>query len=390
MTVTELSNFDKKCTGCSACANVCPVNAIQMNENKEGFFYPFVDSSRCISCERCLGVCVVNTENLPKDNFIKCYSYQGPDEVRKISSSGGAFYALAQAVLEQNGVVHGAAYNSKLIGVNHCSTEDVPLENLLRSKYVQSQIDMDYRKVRTELDTGRCVLFAGTPCQVYGLKKYLKKDYENLITMDFVCHGVPSPGFFRSMVLEYGKSECATVTDVTFREKDFGWRTQVIKFYFSNGNIKTFRSKNYFYYYYFLRNMTIRKSCFFCHMPENHCSDITVMDYWHTKSDDGKGLSACVTNTEKGDAVLRDACAGALNEIQVESLANCFIPHDTIGAYRRYYHMRNRFMSHYTHCGIKLLLHRYDFLYRTTISFLGFLASIAGNTKKHIKKLRSK
>ena len=201
MTVTELSNFDKKCTGCSACANVCPVNAIQMNENKEGFFYPFVDRSRCISCERCLGVCVVNTEKLPKVNFIKCYSYQGPDEVRKISSSGGVFYALAQTVLEQNGVVHGAAYNSKLIGVNHCSTEDVPLENLLRSKYVQSQIDMDYRKVRTELDTGRCVLFAGTPCQIYGLKKYLKKDYENLITMDFVCHGVPSPGFLRSMVL---------------------------------------------------------------------------------------------------------------------------------------------------------------------------------------------
>ena len=190
-------DIGKKCCGCNSCAQSCPKQCISMSEDNEGFLYPSVDTNLCVECHLCEKVCPVL--NISSGQYpISCYAAKSPDEqIRKESSSGGIFSLLAQKIIENDGVVFGAAFNKKW-EVVHCYTETLEGLNSLRgSKYVQSKIGNAYEQVKTFLKNGRLVLFSGTPCQIAGLKTFLRKDYENLITLDFVCHGVPSPGVFR-------------------------------------------------------------------------------------------------------------------------------------------------------------------------------------------------
>lgn len=190
-------DIGKKCCGCNSCAQSCPKQCISMSEDNEGFLYPSVDTNLCVECHLCEKVCPVL--NISSGQYpISCYAAKSPDEqIRKESSSGGIFSLLAQKIIENDGVVFGAAFNKKW-EVVHCYTETLEGLNSLRgSKYVQSKIGNAYEQVKTFLKNGRLVLFSGTPCQIAGLKTFLRKDYENLITLDFVCHGVPSPGVLR-------------------------------------------------------------------------------------------------------------------------------------------------------------------------------------------------
>ncbi len=349
MTITEQPNFLEKCTGCMACYNSCPKKAIQMVMDTEGFYYPTIKQELCIHCGCCVKVCGIkspcHTEELKREQ----YSFQGEALIRKNSSSGGAFYYLAQEVLKRGGIVFGAIFDNSNKEVCHDSTNNIELERIMRSKYVQSRIGETFCEVEECLKKNREVLFCGTPCQIEGLKLFLKNDYSRLITVDFVCHGVPSPGLFFDMLTDYEKQEKAHIKEVTFREKKLGWRKQVIRFYFENGSVIQETSANYYYYYLFLHNVSLRKSCYGCERPCRHISDITLFDYWAIKGDDDLGVSAVCVNTDKGREIFSTINGkGNLEKISEKvKLGPVFIPHSEQNLYKKRIKYRKQFFKYY-------------------------------------------
>lgn len=210
---------------------------------------------------------------------------------------------LADNVMKRGGLVFGAYFDKVTQSVIHSDSDRVGLPKLLRSKYVQSQIGDSYSRVEKSLAEGRMVLFCGTPCQIKGLYSFLRHDYENLITVDFVCHGVPSPLFFSEMLSEYKRMENAeAVNDVVFRDKENGWRNQTIRIQLDNGTVHSSVSGEHPYYQAFLLNLCLRKSCYRCLYSDNHQSDMTLADHWGISSeeDDDKGFSLVSINTEIG------------------------------------------------------------------------------------------
>ena len=209
------------CTGCFACANVCPKDAICLTSNFEGFYYPHIDNDKCVNCGLCDKVCPVL---FPVQTYTMKRAYFGwtnDDTIRKDSSSGGLFYIMATQVLKENGTVYGASFNYDGIVRLEChSTQDVSLKELMKSKYVQSYIGFAYRDIKRDLKLGLKVLFCGTPCQVAGLKSFLGMEYKNLILIDFVCHGVPSMDLLQKH-LEY--LNIKNVVEINFRPKNIGW-----------------------------------------------------------------------------------------------------------------------------------------------------------------------
>ncbi len=379
--------FIEKCTGCFACANSCPSDAIRMVWDAEGFYYPIVDSEKCTKCGKCTRVCAVSSDiNVPKAER-NTYSYLGTDEIRCKSSSGGLFYSLANAVINEGGAVFGAYFDKQSKLVKHDSTDNVSLDELMRSKYVQSEIGNTYSQVKRILIQGRNVLFCGTPCQVFGLKSYLGKDYDNLLTVDFCCHGVPSSRFFQDMLLALEKKNKSKIVDVTFREKDFGWRKQAVKFYFDNGETERYVSKEFYYYKFFLRNITLRHSCFSCQFPANHYSDISIMDYWQIRNDDDKGVSACTANTDKGEKLLHAACGEGLSSVDYKSISSCMIPHTNIKDYKRYYSMRNSYLAYYAKNGFENTINKLNPRYHRIISAKDKISIAGGTVKLKLKKL---
>ena len=360
MNVTNLEGYKERCTGCFACFNACPKDAINMSLDDEGFFYPNIDNKSCIECGHCVDVCSI------KHMAPVCYSIvdaevisvQAEDAIREKSSSGGVFYYFAKSILDRDGVVYGAAYDKDSKLVCHTSTDETELAQIMRSKYVQSNINSTFREIRSNLQYGREVLFCGTPCQVRGLYNFLNKEWDNLLTMDFVCHGVPSSGFFKDMVEAHEREEGSLIRDITFREKDKGWRTQVIKFYYDNEKVLTNTSNYYYYYYLFLHNASLRRSCYACPNPENHCADITVWDDWNIEGDDNKGTSAILLNTPKA-IIHYEKVKDHFLEIRtqkIERYKSAFINHDKVKSYQRCLTDRERFFTYYKKNGYEKTL----------------------------------
>lgn len=296
------------CTGCMACKNACPRNAIQIKEDeKTGFLYPKINKEYCINCGICKRVCPVENKLEENSNQIEVYACKNKDEkIRMQSSSGGIFTLIANYILDNKGIVFGAKFNDKF-EVEHDYTESKEgLEKFRCSKYLQSKIGDSYKKVKKFLDEERKVLFTGTPCQVEGLLAYLGKDYENLFTQDIICHGVPSPKIWRKY-LEYKKSyNKEEIKKVNFRRKDIkGWSLYYISFNFKE------REENIFYVddpymKLFLKNFDLRDTCYNCNFKkEKRKSDITVADFWginnvRPEMNDEKGTSAIIINSQKG------------------------------------------------------------------------------------------
>lgn len=366
--------------------NSCPTHAIEMIKNKEGFYYPVINDELCVKCGKCEKVCSAISQPELTVNAPKAYSFQADDSIRDKSSSGGFFYCLATYVMKQGGTVFGARFNPQTKEVEHTSTNVVSLDELLRSKYVQSRIGDTFLSVQHELKIGKLVLFAGTPCQIYGLKAFLKKDYDNLITMDFVCHGVPSSEYFRDWLMSLEKENESEIVDVTFREKDNGWRKQVIKVYFANKTQKTMKSSSYYYYNYFLQSVTLRKSCFHCAFPENHYSDITVKDYWEIVDDDNRGVSAITINTNKGEQIVSSFVGEEFKLIPFSSISNGFIRHDKINSYRRYKRIREFYMSKYAKHGFEKTVKKYNWITDLTLQIIGTIRTCGGKIKILVKR----
>lgn len=301
MNVTQIDNF-VKCTGCFACCEKCPTKAIDMELDSEGFYFPKVNDETCVDCGVCIKTCPIISDkkliNKPLDIFS---AYATDIDIRMKSSSGGIFSLLANKVLSEHGVVYGAAFDKALKEVCHTSTDVTSLYDIMRSKYVQSRIGHVFNDVESNLKAGRTVLFTGTPCQIKGLMSFLDEEYTNLLTIDFMCHGVPSTGLFKDVISYYERAENSEVIDFTFREKDRGWRDQITKIYLANGKVLSNKSSYYYYYYYmFLKNYTVRKACLDCSCYNTHESDITLADNWSIIDDDNKGVSLILINTEKG------------------------------------------------------------------------------------------
>lgn len=297
------------CCGCSACVQRCPKQCITMQEDNEGFFYPIVDETSCIECRLCETVCPVLNQ-VGERKPMTCYAAKNIDDaVRFKSSSGGVFMPLAVTVIEKGGVVFGACYNY-LWEVEHVAVTKVEELDVLRgSKYVQSKIGGTFKEVEAYLKDGRDVLFSGTPCQVAGLKKYLRKDFDNLITIDVVCHGVPSPMVWRDYISQLPTDK---ITEICMKDKSTGWRNYSFSLRDKDNNTILSEKASYNKYLLaFIRNLTVRPSCFVCPAKAGKsCSDITLADLWGIEKiipemDDNMGASFVCCNTEKGDRMLK-------------------------------------------------------------------------------------
>lgn len=296
------------CNGCMACVNVCSHDALRWTYDQEGFGYPDVIEERCTDCGRCEKICPVLSpfkKQMDKQQVYACWS--GNQQLRMKSSSGGFFSELALAVLSQHGVVVGAAFN-KDWQVHHVLVENkTDLFKIRGSKYVQSQIGFVYRKVKEILDEGRLLLFSGTPCQIAGLYAFLNKTYDNLITVDLVCHGVPSPRIFRQYVAYMEYKLKTTITELSFRDKRYSWR-------FFNMRMRLKNRKTYIGAYFsdpflrgFLRDYFLRPACHTCQFTSTQrMGDVSMADYWGYKSrrffdkNLRYGVSMIIVNNEKG------------------------------------------------------------------------------------------
>jgi len=305
----ELDVINKKqCTGCMACKNACPKNAIIIEEDSlSGFLYPKTDKELCINCNICTKVCPIKNKLSENPNEIKVYACKNKnDEIRMKSSSGGIFTLIANYILEQNGIVFGAGFNENFEVIHTWTDSEEGLEKFRGSKYLQSQIGNAYQEVKSFLLEGRKVLFTGTPCQVEGLLSYLRKDYENLYTQDIICHGVPSPKVWRKF-LEYKKKIHNEVPlKINFRKKEIaGWNSYHTSFTYSHFEENTHHADDS-YMKFFLRNFDLRDTCYDCNFKKlKRKSDITVADFWGINNvrpeiNDEKGTSSVLINSEKG------------------------------------------------------------------------------------------
>lgn len=293
------------CTGCGACAGVCGKSCIDLLPDDDGFLYPVIDQARCVSCHLCEKACpVINHPG--KVNAEKTFSaYANDSSIRRTSSSGGVFYLLAEHILRNHGVVFGAAFNPDLIVEHTCITEIRDLPKLQMSKYVQSRSHDVYLSVKQYLAEGRSVLFTGTPCQIAGLKGYLKKDYDHLYTQDIICHGVPSPLLWESHKQYIKNSMGITLTNVEFRNKTKGWRNYDIN-YIDRQKSHLISHDDDDYMKIYFSKICLRPSCYRCAFKgENRASDLTLGDFWGVEKvmpemDDNKGTSIVFCNTEKG------------------------------------------------------------------------------------------
>lgn len=312
------------CCGCAACVQICPHNCISFEEDEYGFNYPLINKSNCVDCGLCEKVCPVLNKS-EKRKPLKVYAAKNlNDEIRLKSSSGGIFSLLAEFVIKQGGVVFGARFDDDW-EVEHACTETIEgIDSFRGSKYVQSRIGNTYVQVRDFLLKGRKVLYTGTPCQIAGLKKYLRRDYQNLLTVDIVCHGVPSPLIWRTYLREViGVSNSQPCKDVingiSFRDKSSGWKNYNVLIQGNEDiNEQSNSSKRIFlhesaqdnlYMQLFLHDYILRPSCFNCPAKSGtNGSDLTIADYWgisriHSEFDDNKGTSLVLIYTNLGEQV---------------------------------------------------------------------------------------
>ena len=335
----EITNRDN-CCGCEACVQTCPRHCVRMEEDNEGFNYPKTDKSLCINCGLCESVCPMASHHEERAP-LACFAAKNlNDEERFLSSSGGVFIRLAKQVLSKGGVVFGALFNEKWEVIHSYTENPNELIRFMGSKYVQSRIGTSYLKVELFLKAGREVLFSGTPCQIAGLKSFLKREYDNLITIDVVCHGVPSPGIFRwylyEEILKTINGRCKKRNNITniynipdknilsyiknveiksirFRDKNKGWKRYGISINFSiidgNGKSNLIKRSIVFnkdlYMKGYLKNVYLRPSCYNCKF---RCfkseSDVTLGDFWgighyFPQFDDDKGTSIMFIHTSK-------------------------------------------------------------------------------------------
>lgn len=306
--------ISEKCTGCSACAEVCPKKCIAMTPDSEGFLRPTIEGKICVDCGLCRKICPVNNPIQNDEKKPDAFAVKHRDEkIRTASSSGGAFSALAKQILTQGGAVIGAGFDEAHMVIHKVCTNESDLDELRRSKYVQSDIHGVFWETKKLLKNGKRVLFCGTPCQVDGLKAYLGKEYSGLYTVDFICHGVPSPTAWKKY-LEFREKEASAVANrVSFRSKIVGWKNYALEINFQDGKKYTGVVGTDFYLRSFIMDMDLRPSCYQCQFKQLHRqADVTLADFWGVDRmqfdwNDNRGVSLVMIHSEKGKQLMNAA-----------------------------------------------------------------------------------
>lgn len=304
---------DIDCVGCGACANACPKNCLNMVADKSGFLRPEIQNDICVNCGACENSCPIINENKKEKNDVQAYAvYSKSDNIRISSSSGGLFYTVAKYIIENGGVVYGAAFDEKLY-LSHKGVDSVEELCVLQgSKYIQSDTKLCFREIKELLTSNRTVLFCGTPCQVEGLLSYLKKPYKNLYTLDLICHGVPSPKAWQEYIKHQEREFSSKVYSASFRDKSNGWVSYSYRIKFLNNNEYLKVNFKDIYSKAFIQNISLRKSCYDCNFKTvNRNSDITIGDLWGIKNilpyiSDDKGVSVAFVQSEKGKYLLEE------------------------------------------------------------------------------------
>ncbi len=306
------------CIGCTACAGICPAHCIRMVPDRNGFRYPIIDSAACIGCGACERTCPV-LNDIPKSSSASAEAYAAyslDEPMRMQSSSGGVFTEIAKTVLSKGGAVYGAAYD-KDFNVYHCAAESPEeLEALRGAKYAESRLGDVFPEIKARLNRGQEVLFSGTPCQVGGLKAFLGKDYENLLTVDFVCHGIPSPMVWRSWLQMCTKTDEGgkTIEEIDLRDKSTGWSRYRYsnRIRFIDGSEYSVSSSNSLYMRLFVGDYILRSSCYDCRFKGyERPSDITIGDFWGIwdiapEMDDDRGTSLVLLRSAKGKSLWKE------------------------------------------------------------------------------------
>ncbi|WP_295090354.1 Coenzyme F420 hydrogenase/dehydrogenase, beta subunit C-terminal domain [Ruminococcus sp.] len=387
-------NDKSQCTGCAACANVCPSNCISMFQDDEGFYYPVVDSEKCIHCELCIKTCPVINRRTPESETRKVYICQNVDlKIRKDSTSGGVFSALSKYVLDRNGVVFGAEFDRNSIVRHGMCDNTAGLKRFRGSKYVQSFIGSSYKLVKDELNKDRWVLFTGTPCQIEGLHSYLGKEYKKLILMDIVCYSISSPGVWRQFLDYVGKNiPLDKVSCIKFRDKSkYGYEYTLMTFRDKEGKtIYSSGPESNPMLRSFVSNTSTRPSCYACKFKTiDRVSDYTAWDcynvYKYNKNlDDNLGTSHLMVHSSKGLEILKTLKREmSLYQVNAEeavasepAMTQCAVPSDMRKPFFKMYRSGNNVFTRFFQDTKRVKVER---LLRSVLSRIGLY--------KYIKRL---
>lgn len=327
--ISEQNNA--QCCGCNACGDICAKHAITFKTDIEGFWYPEVNKDLCTNCGFCEKVCpVINVEEMLHNDFEppKCYAANHKNlEIRFDSTSGGAFTALAEEVYKKGGYVGGAIYNEDWSARHFISNNKEDLKKIRSSKYLQSNAEGFYKQVKEYCETSKPVLVCGTPCQMVALRKFLRKDYENLIIVDFICHSIASPKAHRKYFDYLEEKFGSKVIYFKAKNKELGWRSLTKHSRFANGqSFYGVKGQDYYSRAYH-SNMINRPSCYECKFKGYpRMADITLADFWggekcNTGLDDNIGTSAVIINSEKGEKLFSAATKRLLKkEITIKDI----------------------------------------------------------------------
>lgn len=315
------------CPGCSSCFEICPTNAIRVNRNSTGFFVPSIDKDKCISCGLCSTICPIQNAN--RTNHIHAaFCFQNTDEsLRAGSSAGGFVSAVARFVFEQKGYLFSVGLHGAFPHFVKCQSLKDCLDNsVFSSKYVFCDPHSIFGQIKEELTNGHFVCFIGLPCQVAGLKSYLKKDYSNLLLIDLVCYGAPSPSVYELFIREVENRFKSTVSFVNFRDKTFGYSSPNLSITFENGKVVSQNKLVKSYLKLYFNNLSINDACYRCFFKgkERH-SDLTIGDCQEIKRlvpsfDDDKGTTAVYINSSKGEELFKSIISSANYKTQSVNL----------------------------------------------------------------------
>ena len=360
------SKEKKDCCGCRACEQICPKQAIAMVEDDKGFRYPVINYDICNQCGLCDDVCAFNENYKGHGDNPAVYAVKNKNEaVRSTSSSGGMFTAISDKILEDGGIVYGAGYKDRLYVCHKRAVTKQQRDEFKGSKYVQSDIGNSFVQVKKDLDNGLTVLFTGTPCQVVALKSFLRRDYDNLLVVDFVCHGTPSNKLWQDYLDVIESDTNNKVVHAEFRNKDLGWHVPNTRLHLKNPSTKKIKGEQS-YFWLFCPNYMLMPSCYNCKFANfDRAGDITIADFWGIERtmpdfDDDRGISLVLVNSEKGrhlfdstqaSLIVRESCKENCLQSQLEGHP---ISNKKAGQFWNDYHKRGmrRVMAKYTEYGV--------------------------------------